>query len=122
MPSVDTSFRANPPAPECGDSDQGACVYVCESPEFQNLGPQKLGALEASDFMIDGPLEASDFTIDGPIIHCPLSTTHYPLPIIHYLLSTTHYPLPMIHYQLYTTHYPLLIIHYTLSQLSLLSL
>ena len=39
-------------------------VYVCEGPEFQNWGPQKLGTLEVSDFMIDGPLEASDFMID----------------------------------------------------------
>ena len=58
---------SNPPAPECGDSDQGACVYVCESPEFQNCGPQKLGTLEASDVMIDGPLGVSDFMIDGPL-------------------------------------------------------
>ena len=62
-------------------------MYVCECPEFQNWGPQKLGTLEASDFMIDGPLEASDVLID--IIHYPLSSTHYPLPIIHYPLSTT---------------------------------
>ena len=40
---------------------------MCVNPEFQNWGPQKLGTLEASDFMIDGPLEASDFMIDGPL-------------------------------------------------------
>jgi hypothetical protein len=40
--------------------DLCVCVCVCQSPEFQNWGPQKLGTLEASDFMIDGPLEASD--------------------------------------------------------------
>ena len=40
-------------------------MYVCENPEFQDWGPQKLGTLEASDFTIDGPLEASDLAIDG---------------------------------------------------------
>ena len=40
---------------------------VCEDPELWNWGHQKLGTLEASDFMIDGPLEASDFMIDGPL-------------------------------------------------------
>ena len=90
---LSSRFVDVPPAPECGDSDQGACVYVCESPEFQSWRPQKLGTpeasdftidgpIEASDFTIDGPLEASDFTIDGPIIYYPLSTTHYPPPII----------------------------------------
>ena len=44
------------------------CVYVCENPEFQSWGPQKLGTLEASDFRIDGTLEASDFTIDTVFI------------------------------------------------------
>ena len=38
------------------------CVYMCENPEFQNLGPQKLGTPEASDLPIDG---ASDLAIDG---------------------------------------------------------
>ena len=54
-----------PQGVECGDSDQGVCVYVCENPEFQDWGPRKLGTLEASDFTIDGPLEASDLAIDG---------------------------------------------------------
>ena len=63
----------SPPAPECGDSDQGACMYVCEKPKFQNWGPQKLGPPEASDLAIDG---ASDLVIHGASdkmdIHKPL--------------------------------------------------
>ena len=42
-------------------------MYVCESPEYQNWGPQKSGTLEASGFMIGVPLEATDFMIDGPL-------------------------------------------------------